>query len=201
MYWTRTRAAAAALARALAVVLALGLVGATASAQTYEYDAAGRVTKVSYPGGTVARYEYDALGNLTSKDISLGGGGGGGGCWIATAAYGSALDPHVQVLRDFRDRHLLTNAPGRAFANFYAATSPPIAAFLERHASLRFATRCVLTPVVFSVAHPTSAASFGLFALALAAGIRARRRRSRTKLAALNQPSVDSEGAGLVPLA
>lgn len=30
-------------------------------------------------------------------------------------AYSSYLDPHVQALREFRDKRLMTNAPGRAF--------------------------------------------------------------------------------------
>ena len=36
-------------------------------------------------------------------------GGGGGGCFIATAAYGSLMEPHVKILRDFRDKCLRNN--------------------------------------------------------------------------------------------
>jgi hypothetical protein len=111
----------------------------------------------------------------------------GGGCWIATAAYGSALDPHVQVLREFRDRHLLTNGPGRAFVRFYAATSPPIADFLARHDGLRFATRCALAPAVLGAAHPAPAAGLAL----LAACALARRRRRATASPVLPSPPED----------
>ena len=51
----------------------------------------------------------------------------GGFCFLATAAWGSYQEPHVQVLRRFRDEVLLTNGPGRAFVSAYYATSPPLA--------------------------------------------------------------------------
>ena len=94
-----------------------------------------------------------------------GGDGGGGGCFIATAAYGSYLDPHVEVLKDFRDNYLISNFKiqissyeleipniiGNLFVEFYYKYSPPVADFISEHETLRAATRWALTPVVYAV--------------------------------------------------
>ena len=74
------------------------------------------------------------------------GGGGGGGCFIATAAYGSAIEPHVTVLSDFRDRYLLTNSLRHAFEDLYYEYSPPMADFIARNDSLRAVVRWSLIP-------------------------------------------------------
>jgi uncharacterized repeat protein (TIGR01451 family) len=90
-------------------------------------------------------------------DIKVDVVGGGGGCFIATAAYGSALEPHVEVLRSFRDRYLQGSRLGREFIGFYYRHSPPIADFIARHEWLRSIVRMLLTPLVLAIAFPLRA--------------------------------------------
>ncbi len=110
-------------------------------------------TRITWDIGAYA-YNPDSDGDDSTIPVVAGDGGGGGGCFIATAAYGSYLDPHVMVLRQFRDNILLTNTPGRAFVSFYYANSPAIAKIISESEVLRFVTRIALTPVVFAVAYP-----------------------------------------------
>jgi len=77
-----------------------------------------------------------------------GGGGGGGGCFIATAAYGSALEPQVRVLRACRDRFLLPHPLGRRLVRAYYYYSPPLAGFIGGSARLRALVRVSLRPLV-----------------------------------------------------
>jgi len=112
-------------------------------------------------------------------DIDFGK-GAGVACFIATAAYGSPLEPHVQALRDFRDRHLQQYALGRAFIAFYYRHSPPIADLIAAHDSLRLLARAVLTPVVLVVVHPVESLAAVILLIAALVGIRVQRRRRAT---------------------
>jgi hypothetical protein len=60
----------------------------------------------------------------------------------------------VVLLRQFRDRHLMTNAAGRAFVRLYYRYSPPLARFIRGHDRLRAVVRSGLRPVVFAVKYP-----------------------------------------------
>lgn len=99
-------------------------------------------------------------------------GGGGGGCFIATAAFGSYLDSHVIILREFRDKVLLKNDLGKLFVKFYYANSPAIAHTIEQNEVLRVATRLALTPFIYTVVYPYAPAMLLLTALLIAFVIR-----------------------------
>jgi len=69
-------------------------------------------------------------------------------CFIATAAYGTAMAEEIQVLREFRDEYLLTNPLGQALVDFYYRVSPPMAKFITEHPSLKPVVRVGLVPAV-----------------------------------------------------
>ena len=71
----------------------------------------------------------------------------GGFCFIATAAYGSTQEPHVRVLRKFRDDVLMQSDAGRWFVETYYRLSPPAAHFIGQHPVLRAITRAALWPL------------------------------------------------------
>lgn len=97
-----------------------------------------------------------------NANAASGGGGGGGGCFIATAAYGSMMHPYVKALREFRDRHLLTNSAGRVFVDFYYRHSPPIADVIRDSEYLKVVTRTLLTPVIMFVVFPYTSLAIGI---------------------------------------
>jgi hypothetical protein len=91
---------------------------------------------------------------IANMQMDTGSGSGSPQCFIATAAYGSPLEPHVTALRAFRDSVLLKNAMGRAFVSYYYRFSPPVAGFIGRHEAVRTMARWGLTPIVYGVRHP-----------------------------------------------
>ena len=115
-------------------------------------------------------------------------------CFIATAAYGSPYAGDVRVFRKFRDKHMLTNSPGRFFVRTYYRYSPPMADFIARHDNLRFVVRLGLSPLAsacnLTLTSPgkfrlVSLAAFMFSVLLLISGVR-RRRKSN---AAIPNPS------------
>ena len=54
----------------------------------------------------------------------------------------------MKVLREFRDRFMLTNCVGRTFVDLYYTYSPPMADFIANHDTVRLMVRWSLLPIV-----------------------------------------------------
>lgn len=99
----------------------------------------------------LAKDQYNIFfigGFLDIQSLLVAGQRLGEACFIATAAYGSPFERHVEALREFRDRYLLTHSPGRWFVSLYYRSSPPLAHFIANHGYLKFPVRIALLPAV-----------------------------------------------------
>ena len=69
-------------------------------------------------------------------------------CFIATAAYGSDMDQHVQMLRKFRNEYMAPFWVGRKMVKAYYSVSPAIAHWIAQHEEARTIARWMLWPVM-----------------------------------------------------
>ncbi|MFX0205459.1 MAG: SBBP repeat-containing protein [Candidatus Hodarchaeota archaeon] len=142
---------------------------------TYTYDEATEVTIRAIPntGYTFSGWSGNASGttnpititinydksiNANFSRISTGDGETEkkGGCFIATAAYNSPFHPHIDTLRDFRDKYLMPSKLGRKFVSLYYKYSPSLANFIAKHKILKLVIRISLLPLVaisYSMVH------------------------------------------------
>lgn len=69
-------------------------------------------------------------------------------CFIATAAFGSPAAGQVEILRHFRDKYLLTSAPGKKFVAWYYKNSPAAAKFIQGNPLAKAAVQACLYPLI-----------------------------------------------------
>lgn len=103
------------------------------------------------------------------------------GCFIATAAYGYYSAPEVRALREFRDRYLMTNAPGKAFVQWYYHYGPIGAEYLNTHPRLKPLVRIALIPLAvgaFAMVHTSPAVKVVVTMFSVLVAVHLLRRRN-----------------------
>jgi hypothetical protein len=117
----------------------------TLTVYTHDATKAGRWQFTLYGRGGGKTHETDNI-YLTVKEVEEKK------CIIATAAYGSELNPHVQFLRGFRENVVLKTFAGSQFMNvfnaWYYSFSPNVAAYISTQESVKAVTRGFLYPLL-----------------------------------------------------
>jgi 5'-nucleotidase len=100
--------------------------------------------------GTLEDTDFDGTPNIPDRYLTLEGRitQVTGACFVATAAYGSGLEPRVDTLRTFRDELLEKTGWGRSFVEFYYTHGQGPAAWIEEHAWARALVRVLLLPLI-----------------------------------------------------
>ena len=104
----------------------------------------------------ISKFEGNAF-YLSSSDsdsfevVAIPGNGNGNGCFIATVLYGS-LAWETEMLRQFRDRYLLTNFLGRLLVSEYEQHGLFLANLVSENQKLKNIIRKALEPIIRTTA-------------------------------------------------
>ncbi|RCV63254.1 hypothetical protein C5S53_14995 [Methanophagales archaeon] len=107
----------------------------------------GSVTEASYTNtsAVIGTWNISAIvTNANGTDMQMWAWTVTSPCFIATAAYGTPLHDDINVLRDFRDKYLMSNSAGRAFVMTYYTLSPPVADVIRANEGLMALVRAGL---------------------------------------------------------
>jgi uncharacterized Zn finger protein (UPF0148 family) len=77
-------------------------------------------------------------------------------CYIATAAYGTPMAKELKILRDFRDKKLISTHLGRQMVLLYYRTSPPIARIISQSEKMKAVVRYALNPIIYRLKRKSS---------------------------------------------
>src|SRR4030042_1588598 len=137
----------------------------------------------------VVAFIIGIVGYGYAQEESPGEGGGAASCCGRSSAYASVDDGRLNIIREFRDKYLMTNPTGQLIASlYYDVFSPPVARFINGHPAVKPYARAALTPVValstvaVDTTWPEKIGILGFLALALGMLILWVRRRRRRKI-------------------
>lgn len=88
-------------------------------------------------------------------------------CYFGAVISGTPAERHIKTLRDFRDKYLLTNGPGRMLVKVYYHISPYLVESFRQSECARLLGRMIVIPIIYAVIHPGMFLIFSLLLLSI----------------------------------